>query len=135
MMAAPDGHAKNFSLRILARGRYTLTPLYDVMSIWPVEGNGASQFSWHKAQLAMALHGKHRHCNFKDIQRRHFNATAAKFFQRESAEDVIEEVLEHLERAIAAVTARLPAGYPEKVATAIFAGLRRTADLLANSAT
>jgi len=133
MMAAPDGHAKNFSLRILPRGRYTLTPLYDVMSIWPVEGNGASQFSWHKAKLAMALHGKNRHYNFKDIQRRHFNATAAKFFQRESAEDVIEEVLEDLERAIAAVTVRLPAGYPEKVATSIFAGLRRTAKLLANS--
>jgi serine/threonine-protein kinase HipA len=134
MMAAPDGHAKNFSLRILPRGRYALTPLYDVMSIWPVEGNGASQFSWHKAKLAMALQSKNRHYNFKDIQRRHFNATAARFFQRESAEDVIEEVLQDLERAITAVTARLPAGYPESVATSIFAGLRRTAKLLADSA-
>ena len=134
MMAAPDGHAKNFSLRILPRGRFALTPLYDVMSIWPVEGNDASQFSWHKAKLAMALHSKNRHYNFKDIQRRHFNATAAKFFQRESAEDVIEEVLGDLERAIAAVTARLPAGYPERVVTSVFAGLRRTAKLLVNSA-
>ncbi|MFG6432154.1 type II toxin-antitoxin system HipA family toxin [Roseateles sp. LYH14W] len=134
MMAAPDGHAKNFSLRILPRGRYALTPLYDVMSIWPVEGNGASQFSWHKAKLAMALQSKNRHYNFKDIQRRHFNATAAKFFQRESAEDVIEEVLKDLEGAITAVAARLPAGYPERVATPIFAGLRRTAKLLAGSA-
>lgn len=134
MMAAPDGHAKNFSLRILPRGRYALTPLYDVMSIWPVEGDGASQFSWHKAKLAMALHSKNRHYNFKDIQRHHFNAMAAKFFQRESAEDVIEEVLGDLERAIAAVIARLPAGYPERVATSVFAGLRRTAKLLVNSA-
>ncbi|WP_291013458.1 type II toxin-antitoxin system HipA family toxin [Hydrogenophaga sp.] len=134
MMAAPDGHAKNFSLRILPRGRYALTPLYDVMSIWTVEGNGANQFSWHKAKLAMALQGKNRHYHFKDIQRRHFNATAKKFFQRDSAEDVIEEVLQGLEPAIAAVTARLPAGYPEKVATPIFAGLRRTAKLIANSA-
>jgi len=134
MMAAPDGHAKNFSLRILPRGRYALTPLYDVMSIWPVEGNSASQFSWQKTKLAMALQSKNRHYNFRDIQRRHFNATAAKFFQRESAEDVIHEVLEDLERAIAAVTARLPAGYPEQVATSIFAGLRRTAKSLVNSA-
>lgn len=134
MLAAPDGHAKNFSLRILARGRYALTPLYDVMSIWPVEGNGASQFSWHKAKLAMALQSKHRHYHFKDIQRRHFNATAAKFFQRDSAEDVIESVLNDLERAITAVTARLPAGYPEAVAMSIFAGLRRTAKLLADAA-
>ncbi len=134
MLAAPDGHAKNFSLRILARGRYALTPLYDVMSIWPVEGNGASQFSWHKTKLAMALQGKNRHYHFKDIQRRHFNATAAKYFQRDSAEDVIESVLNDLERAITAVTARLPAGYPEAVAMSIFAGLRRTAKLLADAA-
>jgi serine/threonine-protein kinase HipA len=44
MLAAPDGHAKNFSIRILPQGRYTLTPHYDVMSIWPVEGNGPNQF-------------------------------------------------------------------------------------------
>lgn len=134
MMAAPDGHAKNFSLRVLPRGRYALTPIYDVMSIWPVEGKGASQFSWHKAKLAMALQGKSRHYHFKDIQRRHFNSTAARYFQRDSAEDVIEEVLQGLERAIAAVTARLPAGYPERVATSVFEGLRRTARLLASSA-
>jgi serine/threonine-protein kinase HipA len=133
MLAAPDGHAKNFSLRILPRGRYALTPLYDVMSIWPIEGNGASQFSWHKTKLAMALHGKNRHDHFKDIQRRHFNATAAKFFQRDDAEDVIAEVLADLERAIAAVSARLPVGYPEKVASSVFVGLRRTAKLLASA--
>ena len=133
MMAAPDGHAKNFSLRILPRGRYALTPFYDVMSIWPVEGNGANQFSWHKAKLAMALHGKSRHYKFKEIQRRHFNVTATTFFQRESAEDVINEVLQDLERAISAVAGRLPHAYPEKVATSIFAGIRRTGKLLAES--
>ncbi|MDZ7813734.1 MAG: type II toxin-antitoxin system HipA family toxin [Ideonella sp.] len=134
MLAAPDGHAKNFSLRILPRGRYALTPLYDVMSIWPVEGNSASQFSWHKAKLAMALQGKNRHYRFKDIQRRHFNETAARLFQRDSAEDVIEEVLQGLEPAIAAVAARLPAGFPERVAGAIFDGVRRMAKVLADSA-
>jgi serine/threonine-protein kinase HipA len=132
MMAAPDGHAKNFSLRILPGGRYALTPLYDVMSIWPVEGAGANQFSWHKARLAMALHGKNRHDHFKDVQRRHFNATAAKFFQRATAEDVIDEVLGGLESAIAIVEARVPAGFPEKVATAIFEGMRRSARQLAS---
>ena len=77
----------------------------------------------------MALQGKNRHYHFKDIQRRHFNATAARFFQRESAEDVIEEILRDLERAIAAVTARLPADYPDRVATSVFEGLRRTRHL------
>ena len=134
MLAAPDGHAKNFSLRILPRGRYALTPLYDVMSIWPVEGRGANQFSWHKAKLAMALQGKSRHFHFKGIQRRHFNETAARYFLRDSAEDVIEEVLQDLEQAIAAVMDRIPAGYPERVADAVVEGLRRSARRLADAA-
>ncbi len=78
MLAAPDGHAKNFSIRVLPQGRYCLTPLYDVMSIWPVEGAGPNQFSHFRAKMAMALLGKNRHYHFKDIQRRHFNSTAAR---------------------------------------------------------
>ena len=32
MLAAIDGHAKNFSIRILPQNHFRLTPLYDVMS-------------------------------------------------------------------------------------------------------
>ena len=37
LLAAPDGHAKNFSIRLLPRGQYRLTPLYDVMSTVALE--------------------------------------------------------------------------------------------------
>jgi serine/threonine-protein kinase HipA len=37
LMAAPDGHAKNFSIHLLPTGRYALAPLYDVMSIWLIK--------------------------------------------------------------------------------------------------
>jgi serine/threonine-protein kinase HipA len=131
MLAAPDGHAKNFSLRVLPEGRYALTPLYDVMSIWPVEGKGASQFSYFKARLAMALLGKTKHYHFKDIQRRHFNSTAAKCFQRPDAEDLIEQVLERTPGAIANVAAKLPEGFPARVAESIFKGLSMAAEQLA----
>jgi len=127
MLAAPDGHAKNFSLRVLPQGRYALTPLYDVMSIWPVEGKGASQFSYFKAKLAMALLGKSKHYHFKDVQRRHFNSTAARCFQRPDAEDLIEQVLERTPTAIANVAAKLPAGFPARVAESIFKGLGKAA--------
>ena len=40
LLAAPDGHAKNFSIFIEPEGRYRLTPLYDIMSAWPVIGDG-----------------------------------------------------------------------------------------------
>ena len=130
MLAAPDGHAKNFSIRLLPQGRYSLAPLYDVMSIWPVEGGGAGQFSLHKARLAMALLGKNKHYHFADVQRRHFNGTAARCFQRPDAEDLIEQVLERTPAAIDNVARKLPGGFPEKVAQSIFQGLRRSAEQL-----
>ncbi len=80
LLAAPDGHAKNFNIRILPQGRYQLTPLYDVMSIWPVEGHRPNQFSMFKAKMAMAVLGRNKHYLFKDIQRRHFNHMTAKCF-------------------------------------------------------
>lgn len=130
MLAAPDGHAKNFSIRLLPQGRYALTPLYDVMSIWPVEGSGASQFPLHKAKLAMALLGKNKHYHFKDVQRRHFNSTAARCFQRPDAEELIGQVLERTPVAIDNIASKLPSGFPEKVAASIFQGLRRSAEQL-----
>jgi serine/threonine-protein kinase HipA len=131
MLAAPDGHAKNFSVRILPQGRYALTPLYDVMSIWPVEGNGPNQFSMFKAKMAMAVLGKNKHYHFKDIQRRHFNHMAAKCFSRRDAESVIEAVLHQAPAVIDTVRSRLPAGFPELLAQHIFTGLERSCERLA----
>ena len=130
MLAAPDGHAKNFSIRVLPQGRYQLTPLYDVMSIWPVEGNGPNQFSMFKAKMAMAVLGKNKHYLFKDIQRRHFNNMAAKCFDRIDAEDVIGRVLEAAPKAIEAMGSRLPEGFPDWIAESVFKGLRQSAELL-----
>jgi serine/threonine-protein kinase HipA len=130
MLAAPDGHAKNFSLRVLAQGRYQLTPLYDVMSIWPVEGNGPNQFSMFKAKMAMAVLGKNKHYLFKDIQRRHFNSMAAKYFDRINAEDVIGRVLEATPRVIDTMANKLPKGFPNWIAESVFNGLRASAELL-----
>ena len=35
LLAATDGHAKNFSVSLGPAGRFALTPLYDVMSLQP----------------------------------------------------------------------------------------------------
>ena len=131
LLAAPDGHAKNFSLRLLPGGRYRMTPLYDVMSIWPIEGQGPNQVSRHRAKMAMAMLGKNKHYAMKDIQRRHFNATAAMHFQRPNAEDLIEQILEQTPLAIERVASRLPPGFPARICDAIFTGLRDAAERLA----
>ena len=130
MLAAPDGHAKNFSIRVLPQGRYQLTQLYDVMSIWPVEGNGPNQFSMFKAKMAMAVLGKNKHYLFKDIQRRHFNSMAGKCFDRVDAEYVIGRVLAATPKAIEAMGSKLPQGFPDWIAESVFKGLRRSTELL-----
>jgi serine/threonine-protein kinase HipA len=132
MLAAPDGHAKNFSISLLPQGRYQLTPLYDVMSIWPVEGKGPNQFSMFKAKLVMAILGKNKHYLFKDIQRRHFNNMAGKCFDRVDAEGVIGRVLEATPRAIEIMESRLPQSFPDWIAASVFSGLKASAGLLEN---
>lgn len=45
MLGAIDGHAKNFSTFLRPGSRLHLTPLYDVISIYPLAGLGCKIFS------------------------------------------------------------------------------------------
>jgi len=132
LLAATDGHAKNFSIRLEAGGAYSLTPLYDVLSAWPIIGNGRNQLAWRNAKLAMAVSSKNRHYALSTILRRHFNATAAKCGWGENAEDIISELLNRVEPAIAAVTRQIPADFPQDVAEFIIEGVRKQAQRLQN---
>ena len=40
LMAATDGHAKNYSIFLHPGDRYVMTPLYDILSMWPYFGSG-----------------------------------------------------------------------------------------------
>jgi len=131
LLRAPDGHAKNFSIRLLPAGRFHLTPLYDVMSAYPVLGEGPSLWSPHRTHLAMALLGKSRHYLMHTIQRRHFNSTARLVGYGDSAEPLIEAILARTPAAIDEVRASLPADFSAEVADSILGGLRRAADVLA----
>ncbi|KWF71260.1 type II toxin-antitoxin system HipA family toxin [Burkholderia pseudomultivorans] len=130
MLAAPDGHAKNFSLRLLPGGRFRLTPLYDVMSIWPVEGDGANQWSWHKAKLAMAVHGKRKHYAMRDMTRRHFSVMAEQCLLGDIATPIVERLVAATPRMIDSVGSALPPGFPARLAERIFGGLRFAAQRL-----
>ncbi|RKR38475.1 type II toxin-antitoxin system HipA family toxin [Paraburkholderia sp. BL17N1] len=127
MLAAPDGHAKNFSIRLLAGGHYRLTPLYDVMSIWPVEGSGPNQWSWFKARLAMGMWSRSKHDAFRDVQRRHFNTMALKCSYGADAEPLIQRLIEQTPGVIERVSAELPERFPARVAERIFKGLKNSA--------
>lgn len=130
MLAATDGHAKNFSIHMLAGGRYRLTPLYDVLSAWPIIGDGPNHLPAQKARLAMAVAGKNRHYLLKDIRRRHFNAMAARCYVGPSAEPVLTRLLADVPAAIERVAARLPQGFPAVVADRILGVLAASAQAL-----
>jgi len=135
MLAATDGHAKNFSVHIHAGGRFGLTPVYDVLSVYPILGRGPGKLDPHDAQLAMSVRGKNRHRKLLTILRRHWNETARTAGIAAGAEPGIEELLAQVEPAIRHVGGMLPDGFPMQVAEPIFQGLRTAASRLAAQST
>ena len=73
LLAASDGHAKNFSLFLNPGGGFRMTPLYDVMSVQPVFDAG--QLRQNRVRLAMVV-GEGRHYRIDEIVPRHFVETA-----------------------------------------------------------
>ncbi len=132
MLRAPDGHAKNFSIQLQAgpAGRFRLTRLYDVMSAYPVLGDGPNQWTVQELKLAMALLGKNRHYHMHRIQRRHFNSTARKVGFGPNAEALLQELIARTPQAVAQVQAELPAGFSQEVAEKILGGVMAAAKAL-----
>jgi serine/threonine-protein kinase HipA len=134
MLAATDGHAKNFSIRILAGGRFQLTPLYDVLSAWPIIGKKANEIPLEKIKLAMALPGERPRYLLQSIQRRHFEALAKKLGLAAEANTLIDEMIEATPAAIETVSRALPKGFPQALLDRTLAGLRKSAHALSKTA-
>lgn len=122
MLAAIDGHAKNFSLFLHPGGRCSLTPIYDVISAYPLIET--RELEAQKITLAMAALGKNRHYRWHQIQARHWRSTAerCRFPERELAR-IVEELLEETEPAVERARGSLPSGFPERVAEPILGGV------------
>lgn len=128
MLAATDGHAKNFSIHLLPQGRYRLTPLYDVLSVWPIVGGAPNQLDYKKLNLAMAMRGKNKHYDLASIQRRHFIETAKKCgFGDIAMEAAVADIIALTPKVIEEVGRKLPESFPLHVFDSIAAGLRQSA--------
>ncbi len=123
MLCAIDGHAKNFSVFIEPSGRYSLTPLYDVMSAYPILGTKANQLAPQKAKMAMAAIGKNRHYNWAEIQPRHWLSTAAACGLETNARADIAAIVARTPKMVGEVSSMLPDGFPASVAGTIFEGI------------
>ena len=131
MLRASDGHAKNFSIQLLAgEDRFKLTPIYDVMSGYPIIGTGPNQWADQDIKMAMALLGKNRHYQASSIMRRHFNSTAKKVGYGDSAEPLLREFIARTPAVVDKVSGELPAGFSQYVADKILGGLLDAASAL-----
>ncbi len=127
LLAAIDGHAKNFSVRLHAQDKYEMTPIYDVLSAWPIIGSGSNHLPMQDATMAMALRGKNTHYRVSEIHARHWKGLAKDC----GVPGVWEWMLEmagSVDDAIANVMIQLPQEYPVALAETIFDGVRKQAE-------
>lgn len=123
LLGAIDGHGKNFSIFLKAGGRFCLTPIYDVLSAYPVVGE--KDIDTHKLKMAMALHSKNVHYKWRNMQRRHWLAQAKRdFFPESEMNGIVDEVVDKTTGVIDAVSKLLPGDFPDIIASRIFQGMR-----------
>lgn len=135
MLCAPDGHAKNFSLALLAGGAYQLTPLYDVMSAYPLLGAGPGTLSPFKVKLAMAVRSKNAHWKMRDVLRRHWLEMGGRYGVVSpdglDAEAIVDDLVARTPDVVNTVSKQLPADFPPALANSILTGLLAAASRLA----
>lgn len=117
LIGASDGHAKNFSLRLGRRARFTLAPLYDILSVAPVVRAGRLQRKRYR--LAMSING---HYGIDEIVPRHFEAEGrAADLPRGRALELLQDMTDRLgpalERTLLAVGDQVPAAVSEPIAS------------------
>ena len=125
LLAAIDGHAKNFSIFLSPSG-YRLAPLYDVMSAAPYP-----QFPTQKVKLAMAL-GDKGYYRLNQIQHRHFYQTGQKAgLYEQDMETIFLDLSARMEGAIAETAALADdVGMPKSTSGPILAGVSKRAEMI-----
>jgi serine/threonine-protein kinase HipA len=125
LLAAIDGHAKNFSV-FLTPGGYRSTPLYDVMSSSPYP-----EFSPHKVKLAMAI-GNRRQYRIKGILPRHFYQTAKDAgISKQDMDRLFEDIQAGFNPAYEKATMLAEkTGMPRQTADTILDGMSKRASLI-----
>ena len=126
LMAATDGHAKNYSIFLQPGDSYVMTPLYDVLSMWPYFGTSPNRFNRRQAGLAMAMRAGNAHYRLETIQPRHWHQLAMKH-GGPAIWEAMQALVERVEPALAAVGKRLPKDFPGRTWDAIATGMRGAA--------
>lgn len=119
LLGAIDGHAKNFSLFLNPKDSYQLTPVYDVLSAYPLVAR--KQIARQKMKMAMGVRGKSVHYEWSKIQLRHWMCTAKLcHFPEREMKDIVESSLGSIDAVITAVSSELPRDFPGSISSPVF---------------
>ena len=121
LLAATDGHAKNFSIFMERAGSHRLTPFYDVLSAWPIVGRGPNRLEWCKAKLAMAVRSKSAHWKMSELRPKSWDATA-KVAGLGGSSELLAEIVAAAPAAVEAVSREITPGFPAEIRDKIFDG-------------
>jgi serine/threonine-protein kinase HipA len=128
LLGATDGHAKNFSIYLNPAGRFTLTPLYDVMSVQP--NLDRKQIRPNQFKLAMAV-GNNRHYRVGEISPRHFHQIADRAgFAKPALDAVFAGLTASVPPALERTIAAMPKGFPSSIAESIAGGVTKRLRLM-----
>lgn len=128
LMAAPDGHAKNYSIFLRQGGAYEMTPLYDMLSMWPYVGKKHGQVHSHDLRLAMAMQSKTKHFALNTVRARHWHHLALKN-GGPTVWQAMRAMVDRLDSSLDAVETNLPHNFPARIWAPIADGMRRQANL------
>lgn len=124
ILQAPDGHGKNFSIQHHAGSGFHLTPIYDVLSAYPISGHGRGRLPTQQIKMAMAVTGKNRHYRWNEIYPRHWLDHGSRMGMRDEMEELLHTVPERVNQAFVEVKAQIPADFPNEVFDSIAKGSR-----------
>lgn len=126
ILGATDGHAKNFSIFLHESG-FRLTPIYDVLSIYP---------AWHKRQirqtqmkLAMSVGASHKNKLNLIFNRHWYESAKTCKFSAKQLDFIIADLVTRSQN-ILSLPMDLPAGFPRWLYKSMLVGIEEALERL-----
>ena len=124
LLAVTDGHAKNFSLFLLPYAGLRLTPLYNIVSAYPLIDK--NQLKFEEIEMAMSVTDKNISTPWAYTKPHHFISTATQNgLDEQLARTIFQEMIDQVEDIIHEVTQEIPSDFPKFIIDSIFEGLKR----------
>lgn len=117
LIGATDGHAKNFSLALSSRGRFRMTPLYDVLTLQ--DSVDKKRLPHKDFKLAMRV-GKSNQYNVTKIRGRHFLDTGVQAgLSRKVITELFDSIIALAPLAISRAANDLDSQFPDYLVESI----------------